>query len=279
MRILLAGRQGQVGWELERVLPVLGDVIATDRSALDLADPDSIRRAVRGARPEVIVNAAAYTAVGRAESEPEQAMRVNGEAPGVLAEEAGRLGALLVHYSTDYVFDGTKAGAYLETDAPNPLNAYGRSKLAGERAVQGSGCRHLLLRTSWVYAPRGKNFFLAISRKARAGERLRVVADQVGVPTTARFLAEHTAALVARRREGLFNLVPCGQTSWHGFACAIVAVLGLRSEVEAIASRDYPQAAARPASSVLDNRAVAAELGATLPEWRQLLGQCATGIR
>ncbi len=189
MRILLTGRSGQVGWELERALTPLGDLIATDRATLDLADADAIRRVVREVKPDVVVNAVAYTAVDRAETEPELAMRINGDAPGVLAEEAKRLDALLVHYSTDYVFDGTKATPYVETDAPGPLNVYGRTKLEGERAIEAVGGAHLILRTSWVYAPRGRNFFLAIAKKARAGEVLRVVDDQTGTPTSAAFLA------------------------------------------------------------------------------------------
>ena len=194
MKILLTGRNGQVGWELERALAPLGEVVATDRSTLDLADPDAIRRVVREVKPEIIVNAAAYTAVDKAESEPELAMRINGFAPGVLAEEAKRLGALLVHYSTDYVFDGEKATPYVEEDEPNPINVYGRTKLAGERAIQASGCRHLILRTSWVYGARGKNFLLAILRKARDAQELRVVADQVGAPTSVELVARSTLA-------------------------------------------------------------------------------------
>ena len=170
LKILLTGRNGQVGWELERALAPLGEVVATDRSTLDLADPDMIRRVVREVKPEIIVNAAAYTAVDKAESEPELAMRINGFAPGVLAEEAKRLGALLVHYSTDYVFDGAKSGRYREDDIPNPLNVYGASKLAGERAIQASGCRHLILRTSWVYGARGRNFLLTICAARQRGE-------------------------------------------------------------------------------------------------------------
>src|SRR5262245_60619484 len=182
MRILLTGRTGQVGWELERALPALGDVIATDRETLDLSDPDAIRGVVRDARPEVIVNAAAYTAVDRAESEPELARQINGVAPGVLAEEAKRTGALLVHFSTDYVFDGTKTTPYTEEDRPNPLNVYGRTKLEGERAVAAAGCRYLTLRTSWVYASRGKNFLLAVLRLASTQPELRIVDDQYGAP-------------------------------------------------------------------------------------------------
>jgi len=263
LRVLLTGRNGQVGWELARLLPP-AELIATGRAQLDLADQAAIRRVVREAKPQLIVNAAAYTAVDKAEAEPDLAMRINGIAPGVLAEEAKRLGALLVHYSTDYVFDGTKSTAYTEDDAPNPHSVYGRSKLAGERAVQASGCRHLILRTSWVYGPRGKNFFLTIAAKARAGERLRVVDDQRGVPTTSAFLAERTLALIARDASGLLHLVPAGETTWYGFAREIVQLTGSRSEVQPI------KTARRPANSVLDNRRAAAILGEP-PHWRELL--------
>ena len=269
MRVLLAGRNGQVGWELARLLPP-AELIATGRAELDLADQAAIRRVVREAKPQLIVNAAAYTAVDKAEAEPDLAMRINGIAPGVLAEEAKRLGALLVHYSTDYVFDGTKSTAYVEDDAPNPHSVYGRSKLAGERAVQASGCRHLILRTSWVYGPRGKNFFLTIAAKARAGERLRVVDDQRGVPTTSAFLAERTLALIARDASGLLHLVPAGETTWYGFAREIVQLTGSRSEVQPIKTGEFPAAARRPANSVLDNRRGAAILGEP-PHWRELL--------
>ncbi len=275
LRILLTGRNGQVGWELERALAPAGEVIATDRAALDLADFDAIRRVVRDAKPEVIVNAAAYTAVDKAESEPELAMRVNGEAPGVLAEEAKRLGALLVHYSTDYVFDGKKTTPYVEEDEPNPINVYGRTKLAGERAIAASGCRHLILRTSWVYAPRGKNFLLTIVRKARAGEALRVVDDQHGVPTTAAFLAQMTRKILARRdAAGLFHLVPGGSTTWCRFARAIVSALGLETNVEAIRTEDYPTVAARPRNSVLVNRKAADEFRLETTPWKPLLERC-----
>ena len=269
MRVLLTGRNGQVGWELARLLPP-AELIATGRAELDLADQAAIRRVVREAKPQLIVNAAAYTAVDKAEAQPDLAMRINGIAPGVLAEEAKRLGALLVHYSTDYVFDGTKSTAYVEDDAPNPHSVYGRSKLAGERAVQASGCRHLILRTSWVYGPRGKNFFLTIAAKARAGERLRVVDDQRGVPTTSAFLAERTLALIARDASGLLHLVPAGETTWYGFAREIVQLTGSRSEVQPIKTGEFPGAARRPANSVLDNRRAAAILRQP-PHWRELL--------
>ena len=274
MRILLTGRSGQVGWELERLLASLGEVIATDRASLDLADSDAIRRAVREAKPDVIVNAAAYTAVDKAELEPARALQVNAAAPGVLAEEARRRRALLVHYSTDYIFDGRKGQPYVEEDAPHPLNAYGKTKLAGEEAIAASACRRLLLRASWVYAPRGRNFFLAIAEKARAGGPLRVVADQHGVPTESRFLAETTVRLIERRVEGTFHVVPAGATTWHGFASAIVAGLELGVPVERIASGEFPSAAQRPAYSVLDNRKLSTCLGTPLPQWQDLLTTC-----
>ena len=279
MRILLTGRDGQVGWELERALPALGEVIATGRTELDLGDAAAIRWVVREAKPDVIVNAAAHTAVDRAESEPELAMRINGEAPGVLAREAKQLGALLVHYSTDYVFDGTKKSPYREDDPPNPQSAYGRSKLAGEKAILGSGCRCMILRTSWVYAPRGRNFFLTIAKKARAGERLRVVDDQVGVPTTAAFLARATVgairiACASGIPRQLYHVVPRGETSWCGFARAIVARVAPGGEVAAIRSAEYPQAAKRPANSVLDGTLARAEFGVPDTPWEALLDEC-----
>jgi dTDP-4-dehydrorhamnose reductase len=274
LRILLTGRNGQAGWELERALPGLGEVLATDRNTLDLADPDAIRRVVRDSKPQIIVNAAAYTAVDRAESESQLAMQVNGIAPGVLAEEAGRLGALLVHYSTDYIFDGEKRSPYLETDAPNPINVYGRTKLEGEKRITASDCRHLILRTSWVYAPRGRNFFLAIAKKARAGEALRVVADQHGVPTESKFLSEMTVALLHGGAEGTFHIVPSGATTWHGFAAQIAKRLASKSPVEAIASSEYPTPARRPRYSVLDCAKLSARLGTPPPEWQSLLDRC-----
>jgi len=275
VRILLTGRNGQVGYELERVLPVLGEVIATDRSGLDLAEPDAIRRVVREAKPDLIVNAAAYTAVDRAESEPDMGMQVNAVAPGVLAEEAKRYDALLVHFSTDYIFDGTKGAPYAESDAPNPLNVYGKTKLEGERYLAASGCRHLLLRTSWVYAPRGKNFFLSIAKKALAGEPLRVVSDQHGVPTEARFLAETTIALLQRGEEGTLHVVPSEVTTWYGFASTIVSRLDSRSTVQAIRSDEYPTPARRPSYSVLDHGKLSKRIGAP-PPWQTLLDRCVT---
>ena len=274
MRILLTGRSGQVGWELERALPLLGEVIATDRTRLDLASAEAIRKVVRETKPEVIVNAAAYTAVDRAESEPQLAMQINGIAPGVLADEASRLGALLVHYSTDYIFDGENRLAYGETDTPNPINVYGRTKLEGEKRIGAADCRYLILRASWVYAPRGKNFFLSIEKKIRAGEELRVVSDQHGVPTEAKFIAEMTVALLHGAAEGTFHVVPWGTTTWHGFASEIAKRLGSKKPVGAIASSEYPTPARRPRNSVLDCMKLAERLGVLPPEWQSLLDRC-----
>jgi dTDP-4-dehydrorhamnose reductase len=271
LRILLTGRLGQVGYELARALPALGEVIATDRTTLDLADPDAIRRVVREARPELIVNAAAYTAVDTAESEPEVATRINATAPEVLAEEAKRLGALLVHYSTDYVFDGGKRSPYSEEDPPNPLSHYARSKLAGEHAIAASGCRRLILRTSWVYGPRAANFYQIIRRKAAGNEPMQMVDDQTSVPTPSAFVAEHTLALLGRRATGLLHLVPSGSATRYSFAREVVRRLGSRSHIEAARTADFPSAARRPVYSVMANRAAASVLGYVLPGWRNLL--------
>lgn len=225
-RILVFGRSGQVGGEVLRLLEGRAAVTAPSEADVDLADERALRAAVRGARPEVLVNAAAYTAVDRAESEPEVAFAVNGQAPGVLAEEATRLGALLVHYSTDYVFDGAKGTPYLEADQPAPLGVYGRSKLEGERRVAAAGGRHVILRTSWVYGPRGQNFLLTMLRLFAERDEVRVVDDQIGAPTTSRFVAEATVRVIAAsppaERGGVFHVTAGGRTSWHGFAQRIL---------------------------------------------------------
>ncbi len=271
MRILLTGRNGQVGWELERALPALGEVIATDRQTLSLADPEAIRRTVREVKPGLIVNAAAYTAVDRAETERDAAIQVNAVAPGVLAEEAKRLGALLVHYSTDYVFDGEKRSPYLETDTPNPLSHYAFTKLEGERAVASAGGRHLILRTSWVYGPRASNFYQIIRRKADANEPMRMVDDQTSVPTTSAFLASHTIKLIKANVSGLLHLVPSGQATRYEFALEVVKASGSGSKVERAKSTDFPAAARRPAYSVMSNANAARALGKALAEWTALL--------
>lgn len=273
MRILLLGRDGQVGRELARSLAPLGEVSALGRAQLDLSDAGRISEAVRGASPEIIVNAAAYTAVDRAESEPQLAFALNAAAPGVLAAEAARLGALLVHYSTDYVFDGAKAGAYVEDDAPHPLNVYGSSKLAGERAIAAAACRHLILRTSWVYGPHGSNFMLAILRAARERPELRVVDDQVGAPTSSVALARATAQVLRAGAEGLYHMSAAGKTSWCGFARAILARAGLHTPVVPIRSEQYPSAARRPRNSLLDNSRLRAACGVALAPWEEGLAE------
>jgi len=286
VRILLTGAGGQVGWELARVLAPLGEVIGLDRSGLDLVQPDALRETVRAIAPEAIVNAAAYTAVDRAESEPELARAINAIAPGILAEEAQRLDAILVHYSTDYVFDGTKTEPYVESDAPNPLNVYGRTKLEGERAIGASGCRHLTLRTSWVYGARGNNFLLTMLRLARERRSLRIVDDQIGAPTWCREIAQATAILItqpelaARGADGLYHLTAGGATSWCGFARAIfdspeMARLGVTPPaVEAIATSAYPTPARRPANSRLDCSRLERRAGIRLGAWDAALERC-----
>lgn len=271
MRILLTGRNGQVGWELERVLRASGELYATDRTSLDLSDNDAIRRAVRELKPDVIVNAAAYTAVDKAEAEQELATQLNATAPAVLAEEAKRQGALLVHYSTDYVFDGNKRSPYTEDDAPNPLSHYARSKLEGERAISASGCRHLILRTSWVYGPRTRNFYRLIVDKARVNEPIRMVDDQTSVPTPSGLLAETTVHLISNRAESLMHLVPSGHATRYEFACEVVRVMRSQSRVGRARTEEFPAAARRPAYSVLDNRAAARALGRALPAWQSAL--------
>ena len=273
MKILLTGRNGQVGWELERSLAPLGQVIATDLATLDLADADATRLAVRAAKPDVIVNAAAYTAVDKAESERDLAHAINATAVGVLAEETKRLGALLVHYSTDYVFDGTKPSPYVEDDAPNPVNVYGASKLAGERAVQASGCGYLILRTSWVYGPRGSNFLLTMLRLARERPELQVVDDQFGAPTSSLAIARATAQLLRRGAGGLYHLTAAGAVTWCGFARAILARAGIATPVRAIRTEDYPTPAKRPRNSRLDCSRLRKDFDLALAPWEDQLSE------
>jgi dTDP-4-dehydrorhamnose reductase len=284
--ILLAGANGQVGFELARALQGLGTLVALERSALDLADFAQVRSVVRKVKPALIINAAAYTAVDRAETESELALRINGEAPGVLAEEAKRVGAPLIHYSTDYVFDGTKGGPYVEDDAPNPQNVYGESKLAGERAIAEVGGTHMVFRTSWVYGRRGKNFLLTMLRLAAERPELRIVADQHGAPTWSRTIGAITAHVVAQglagnrddadwwhKKSGIYHLSASGSTSWFGFAEAIVELSALESKpkVEPIATSEYPVPAKRPANSRLANDKLAEVFGLHSPDWRAAL--------
>lgn len=276
MKILLTGRNGQVGWELERALARIGDVVAVGLPKFDLTDADAIRRVVRETSPDVICNAAAYTAVDRAEVDPGLAMRANGTALGIIGEEAKRLGALLVHYSTDYVFDGTKGAPYLEDDAPNPLNHYGRSKLAGERAIVASGARHLILRTSWVYGLRGKNFLLTILARARSGAPLRVVNDQHGTPNWCRDIAAATARILASHADaqGVYHMSATGETTWHGFACAILQEAGIVTVVQSVTTAEFSATVERPRYSVLDSAKLARDFGIALPDWHESLRRC-----
>jgi dTDP-4-dehydrorhamnose reductase len=292
--ILLFGGNGQVGWELRRTLAPLGDVRALERADVDLVDHGALRRAVREAEPSLIVNAAAYTAVDRAEEDAELAHAVNAEAPRVLAEEAERLNSGLVHFSTDYVFDGSASHPYREGDATAPVNVYGKSKLAGEAAIQDIGCAHLILRTSWVYSLRGANFLLTVRRLAGELEELRIVGDQRGAPTWARSIGEAAALLLARcgapggigelqERGGLYHLTASGETNWHGFAVAVVDWMRATGQpvrcrrILDIPTRDYPTPAKRPANSLLDGGKLREAFGITLPDWREQLSLCLEG--
>lgn len=297
--ILLIGNNGQVGWELQRALMPLGAVIAVGRGtrplSIDLADADSICSLVRELQPGLIINAAAYTAVDKSEDEFELASTVNGSAPGILAEEAKSLGAGLVHYSTDYVFDGKTATPYSEQQPTNPINAYGRSKLAGERAIQAVGGAHLIFRTSWVYGVRGSNFFLTVIRLAAQREELRIVDDQTGSPTWSRLIAEATAQVLVRaplsadrsplfephlrEQGGIYHLTAAGQTSWFGFAQAIIDHLRVFSTLKVerlipIPTKDYPLPAHRPAFSVMSTDKLRSRFGLKLPDWEQALQLC-----
>ncbi|MBV8270733.1 MAG: dTDP-4-dehydrorhamnose reductase [Cupriavidus sp.] len=284
--ILVTGSNGQVGFELRRSMAPLGDVIALDRAACDLTQPDQLRRTVREYRPAIIVNAAAFTAVDKAETEPELAFAINGVAPGILAEEAYALGSLLVHYSTDYVFDGIAQGAYVETDAVNPQSVYGRSKLAGEHAVAEAGAQALVLRTCWVAGAHGGNFAKTMLRLASERESLKVIADQFGAPTTASLIADVTAQIVARHwltgsheafPSGVYHLAAAGDTSWHGYAVEVLRYareLGVElkanpEKVEAISATAYPLPAPRPANSRLDTTRLREIFGIHLPPWEQ----------
>lgn len=289
MRILLLGKDGQVGWQLQRSLAPHGEVVACGRAQCDLADADRIRSVVREVRPAIIVNAAAYTAVDKAESEPELARRINAVAPGVLAEEAARSGALLLHYSTDYVFDGSKDAPYVEDDPTGPLSVYGRTKLDGEAAIRAAGGRSVIFRTSWVFGARGNNFVKTILRLAREKETLGVVDDQVGVPTPAAMIATVTGVGLAMLRHGaaldsgesrLYHLTAARPVTWCGFARTIVALAGqapgfdlrLRPEaITAISTADYPTSARRPLNSRLDCRRLEGDFGLQMPDWQPYL--------
>jgi dTDP-4-dehydrorhamnose reductase len=284
MRILINGQHGQVSRELQHRLGAVGELIVLGRDQLDLTQPEQIRRQVQTVRPDLIINAAAHTAVDQAESEPQTAFAINAVAPGILAEEARALDIPLIHYSTDYVFDGTKVGAYNEDDAPNPLGVYGRSKLAGEQAIRDVQGKYLILRTSWVYSNHGRNFLLTMQRLLQEKTELRVVADQIGAPTWAGTIADSTLALIERWQAGMagswgtFHLTAQGQTSWFGFAQAIGEALQQQGKpcasVLPIPTSDYPTPATRPLNSRLDCSRLQREWGVSQPDWQTALCAC-----
>jgi dTDP-4-dehydrorhamnose reductase len=280
-KILLIGKNGQVGWELRRTLAPIGQVLAVDYPEIDLTDATSTRRLVLDNKPNIVVNAAAYTAVDKAESDTKTAQLINGTAPGVLAEAAKQVGALMIHYSTDYVFDGTKQTPYVETDTPNPLGAYGQTKLDGDEAVRAAGGNHLIFRLCWVYGARGQNFLLTMQRLAREREILRVVKDQFGCPTWSRLIAETTtfalrqvlAASDAAVFKGTYHLAASGSTNWHAFASRIVEMMPEAErrcrEVVGITTAEYPTPAKRPAYSMLDCGKLKKTFGIQLPDWEE----------
>ena len=295
MNILLLGKNGQVGWELQRSLAVLGPVTALDFDSTehcgDFSNPAGIADTVRALRPDVIVNAAAHTAVDKAESEPDFARILNATTPGVLAEEAAKLGAWLVHYSTDYVFDGSGSRPWVETDQPAPLSVYGRTKLEGEQLIQQSGAKHLILRTSWVYAARGGNFAKTMLRLAQERERLTVIDDQWGAPTGADLLADVTAHAIRQLQQrpqdaGLYHLVAAGETTWHSYAKYVItqaqqaqaAIKIKATEVAPVPTSAFPTPAVRPHNSRLDTRKLQTTFGLTLPPWQQGVARMLTEI-
>ncbi|MFY9260085.1 MAG: dTDP-4-dehydrorhamnose reductase [Gallionella sp.] len=281
-KILIIGKNGQVGWELQRSMALCGDVTALGREQANLLDTQPLLAWIQQHRPDIIVNAAAYTAVDKAETEEALATQINGIAVGEIAAAAREVGALFIHYSTDYVFDGSKTGAYLETDVPCPLSVYGRSKLAGEQAIQAAGGDYLILRTTWVYAARGQNFMKTMLRVAKERDTLRIVGDQVGAPTWARFIAEATADMavqaLAKRQlaqftSGIYNLSAAGETSWHGFASLIIDYakqhdsLIKTNEIFAIPTHEYPLPAQRPLNSRLSGEKLQRDYGMVMPAW------------
>lgn len=289
-KILLTGRNGQVGWELQRTLAPLGKIIALDRQQADLSKTESLVALIREVKPNIIVNAAGYTAVDKAQSERELAFLVNGYAPGILAEEAKHLNALLIHYSTDYVFNGKSTVPYREDSPTSPLNYYGVTKLAGEKAIQESGCRHLILRTSWVYALRGHNFLLTMLKLAMERDHLKIVSDQIGAPTWCRMIAEATAQLIKYGKDqssdvdGVYNVTCSGSTSWYGFAVAIFDLFaalkkakGLEYKIpqlSGILTQNYPTPATRPMYSELSHDKVQNTFELYMPHWHEALELC-----
>ena len=295
MKILLLGAKGQVGWELQRSLVPLGQLKGCDRETVDLENLDKLRATIQAYSPEVIVNAAAYTAVDKAESEPDKAHRINAEAVGLLATETKNLDAWLIHYSTDYVFDGSKPTAYKEDDEPNPQSVYGRTKLDGEKAIRESGCNHLVFRTSWVYAARGSNFAKTMLRLAGERDELKVVGDQIGTPTSAELIADITALCLYRiihEREfggeiiGTYHLSPSGETNWCDYARYVIAQalkcgVSLRCEpddIQPITTSEYPVPAKRPANSRLDTKKLEDTFGVYLPTWQDQVERLITEL-
>src|SRR6266513_1460218 len=302
--ILLTGKNGQIGAELLRFLPQLGEVVALDRDQLDLSKPDEISRTIREIRPNFIVNAAAYTSVDQAETDETTARAINGDAPGLMAEEAKKIGAAIVHYSTDDVFDVSKKTPYEETDSPNPINVYGKTKFAGEEAIRSSGVIHLIFRTTWVYATRGRNFLLTILRLATEREELRIVSDQVGAPTCASVVAAATSEILTEMFErkadgfsfpevsGTYHMSAAGQTTWYDFARTILEKAGDTSQhlpwlvaatcerpliacrVNPISTEEFRSSTPRPAYSVLSNSRLVQTFGVALPDWRTQLQRC-----
>ncbi|MCW8276824.1 dTDP-4-dehydrorhamnose reductase [Pseudomonas sp. PCH199] len=287
MRILISGQRGQVSRELQSRLEGVGELIVPGRDQLDLTQPEQIRQQVRNLRPDLIINAAAHTAVDLAEREPQTAFAINALAPGIFAEEAFALGIPLIHYSTDYVFDGRKVGPYTEEDTPNPLGVYGKSKLAGERAITAVQGKYLILRTSWVYSTHGRNFLLTMQRLLQEKPELRIVTDQIGAPTWAGTIANSTLALIERWQAGgpatwgTYHLTAKGETSWFGFAQAICEALRQQGKPCAkllpIPSSEYPTPAARPLNSCLDCSRLKREWGVGQPDWQTALRECLAG--
>jgi dTDP-4-dehydrorhamnose reductase len=285
MKILLLGAKGQIGWELQRSLSPFSQLKICDRTTVDFEDTRQLQLVVRQFAPTVIVNAAAYTAVDLAESEVDKAFSINAKAVDILAIEARSLGAWLIHYSTDYVFDGKKSEAYVETDTPNPQSVYGRSKLQGEEAIRVSGCSHLIFRTSWVYATRGANFAKTMMHLAKDRDELKVVADQFGAPTSAELIADVTAlclfglnsgSILHEDFSGIYNLVAAGETSWYGFAKYVVSAAQKNGEVfrvspdkiQAITTEQYPMLAERPANSRLESKKLEKRFKLLMPSWQ-----------
>ena len=288
MKILLTGKNGQVGWELNRSLSKLGTVFAMGREDMDLSKPETLRPVIQDIRPDIIINAAAYTAVDKAESEPDLAMIVNGIAPGVIAKEAKKIGAAVIHYSTDYVFDGKATSPYKEENPTYPLSVYGNSKLAGEQAVSQAGIPHIIFRTSWVYSLRGGNFLTTIQKLAQTRKQIKVVDDQTGTPTSARAIAESTTHILGQglnagttkssifSHPGIFHISCGGETNWFGFAKTILKLSGLSegTEVTPIPTSEYPTLATRPKYSLLSNKKLKQVFHHEMPPWQDDLQEC-----